>query len=227
MIHDAAFRDSSSYWERRYASGGNSGQGSYDFAAHWKAETVNALVRDYQILSVIEFGCGDGSQLALGKYPTYIGTDISPSAIRRCIDRYSADKTKSFWMLDPRFTADPLRALHADMALSMDVIFHLVEDDVREAYLRTLFGAADRLVVIYSSDGPVRGPAGAHERHRPFTPLIRERYPEWQLVSEIRSKDQADRLERGIEDEGAVHFFVFGRSGATEQPQTESASRNG
>jgi SAM-dependent methyltransferase len=210
-LEASRFRDSASYWEKRYSSGGNSGQGSYDYASRWKAQTVNALVRKYQIRSVIEFGCGDGQQLSLGDYPSYIGTDISQSAVGRCILRFAGDNTKSFLVLDPRFIADPLRVIHADMSLSLDVLFHLVEDEARNTYLRSLFRAADRLVVIYSSNGPIQLPTGAHERHREFTSWVRENCPAWQLIEEIRSDEQAERLRTGVEDAAAVHFFVYSK----------------
>jgi hypothetical protein len=210
-LEAARFRDSASYWEERYAAGGNSGPGSYDHASLWKAQTVNALVKKYRIGSVIEFGCGDGHQLSLGEYPSYIGTDISASAVRRCILKFAGDDTKSFMALDPASIADPLRVLHADMALSLDVLFHLVEDRARNDYLRSLFRAADRLVVIYSSNGPIQLPTGPHERHRKFTTWVRENCPAWELVEEIRSDEQIERLRTRVEDAGAVHFFVYSK----------------
>ena len=40
----------------------------------------------------------------------------------------------------------------ADMAISLDVLFHLVEDEIFERYIRNLFSSAQRFVVIYSSN---------------------------------------------------------------------------
>ena len=40
----------------------------------------------------------------------------------------------------------------ADLSLSLDVIYHLVEDDVFEYYMRTLFEASNGYVIIYASD---------------------------------------------------------------------------
>lgn len=39
----------------------------------------NDFVRARGIDSVIEFGCGDGAQLALAEYPAYGGIDVSPA----------------------------------------------------------------------------------------------------------------------------------------------------
>lgn len=40
----------------------------------------------------------------------------------------------------------------ADLSLSLDVIYHLVEDEVFETYINTLFKSARRYVIIYSSN---------------------------------------------------------------------------
>ena len=71
------------YWELNYEQGGNSGPGSGDLG-QGKAEFLNDFVRDCNVESVIEFGCGDGHQLSLAKYPHYVGLDVSRAAIRMC-----------------------------------------------------------------------------------------------------------------------------------------------
>ena len=53
------------YWNNRYKNKGNSGKGSYDELAYFKAETINTLLIENNINSVIEFGCGDGNNLKL------------------------------------------------------------------------------------------------------------------------------------------------------------------
>jgi hypothetical protein len=209
--HNLKFRTSGEYWESRYAAGGNSGAGSYGRLALWKAEVLNRMVRENEVSSIIEFGCGDGAQLSLATYPSYIGIDVAPSAVRLCIDRFRGDSSKSFFAIDPRAMADPLGVLRADMALSLDVLYHLVEDDVRDTYLTRLFQAATRYVVIYSSDGPAPTHS-AHERHRPFTPWIAANAQEWRLIKQIRnpyhmSTSRDDQLLTSPAD-----FFVYARN---------------
>ena len=63
------FISSSEYWDQRYRTGGNSGAGSYNRLAQFKASFLNTFVNTYQIASVIEYGCGDGAQLKLARYP--------------------------------------------------------------------------------------------------------------------------------------------------------------
>ena len=58
------FSNSVEWWERRYSSGGTSGEGSYGRLAEFKAEIVNKFVKENGIDSVVEFGCGDGKQLS-------------------------------------------------------------------------------------------------------------------------------------------------------------------
>lgn len=208
--HNLTFRTSGDYWESHYAAGGNSGAGSYGRLAQWKADILNELVREQGIASVIEFGCGDGAQLARAAYPTYVGVDVAPSAVRLCIERFQGDATKSFFAIDPRAMVDPLGRLRAEMALSLDVLYHLVEDEVRDAYLTRLFQAATRYVVIYSSDGPAPT-VSAHERHRPFTPWVEANSPDWRLVERIPNPYPMRTARDDHHVTSPADFFVYHR----------------
>ena len=159
-----AFSDSGDYWDRRYAAGGDSGCGSYGKSARFKADVLNRFVSEHDVRSVIEFGCGDGNQLSLARYPAYLGLDVSASAVSLCRKRFAGDETKEFALIGE------LAGRVADLTLSLDVIYHLVEDDVFEAHMRTLFAAAERFVIIFSTDVDDRSPLDrAHVRHRRFT----------------------------------------------------------
>lgn len=177
------FPGTAAYWERRYAAGGNSGVGSYDRFAEFKARVLNEFVAKRGVKSVIEFGCGDGNQLSLAKYPTYLGFDISATAVSRCQAMFSSDSDKSF-----RLISD-YRGECADLALSLDVIYHLVEDDLFEGYMHTLFAAADRYVIIYASDtDDNRGYEGTYIRHRLFTRWIKQSLPTWTLAEHVPNR---------------------------------------
>ena len=93
-----SFGSSSRYWENNYVRGGTSGNGSYGAFAQAKAEFLNTFVRRHDIKVVIEFGCGDGNQLALAEYPRYIGLDVSRAAIALCKRRFADDLAKSFFV---------------------------------------------------------------------------------------------------------------------------------
>jgi SAM-dependent methyltransferase len=174
------FRGSAQYWERNYACGGTSGPGSYGALAEGKAAFLNAFVDERGVGSVIEFGCGDGHQLSLARYPRYVGVDVSRTAIGLCRRQFAHDGTKSFFLYDDACFVDRAGLFTAELALSLDVIYHLTEDAVFEAYMQHLFAAAGRFVIVYATNAEMGGTA-PHVRHRRFTDWVDARCPEWQL----------------------------------------------
>jgi hypothetical protein len=166
------------YWETRYQRGETSGFGSYGRLAAFKAGVLNEIVVERSVETVLELGCGDGAQLSIATYPSYLGVDVSSAAVSICRRKFSGDGTKSFMTL-PEFRQ--IRPT-ADLAMSLDVIYHLVEDEVFDGHLRDLFGAAKRLVAIYSSNSDRIGDPAPHVRHREFTQWIARHAPEWQLA---------------------------------------------
>jgi len=205
------FPGSRRYWEGRYGRGGNSGDGSYGEFAEFKAEVVNSFVRDNRVKSVIEYGCGDGNQLSIAQYPSYIGLDVSKTAIQICKDRFKDDPTKSFFLYDPDVSGDQAGELVADLALSLDVIYHLVEDTVYDLYMTHLFNAARRFVVVYSSNQD-SGKTAAHVRHRCFCDWVSERATGWTLRQKIDNKFPFDPKQP--EGTYLADFYVFEKAGA-------------
>lgn len=171
---------SAQYWERRYARGGNSGKGSYGDLAAFKAGFLNGFVTQHGIATLIEFGCGDGAQLARAQYPRYLGFDVSDTALQWCRSMFAGDPRKTF-----RRAAD-YAGEQADVALSLDVIFHLLEDHTFEVYMRRLFFAAERFVVIYSSDFEQPASRNAkHVRHRSFSAWAASNAPDFEETARL------------------------------------------
>jgi len=172
------FQSSETYWEQRYAKGSNSGAGSFGKFAEFKADVINSFIEEHSVRSVIEFGCGDGAQLKLANYPNYIGFDISETAIALCQEKFAFDATKEF-LLMKEYNGE-----RADLTLSLDVIYHLVEDDVFENYMEILFDASDRYAIVYSSDSDINNLfRGAHVRNRKFSNWISKNRSNWKLLS--------------------------------------------
>jgi hypothetical protein len=171
---------SSRYWEQRYVLGGNSGAGSYGRLAKFKADTINKIVDDHGIQSIVEFGSGDGAQLELARYPAYTGIDVSANAVQRCQARFKNDPSKRF-LLASSPEADKA---HAELALSLDVIYHLVEDATYDQYMTRLVVAAEKFVCIYSSNVAKVSPA-THVRHRVFMDWMRTKAPIWKLILKV------------------------------------------
>jgi cyclopropane fatty-acyl-phospholipid synthase-like methyltransferase len=167
----------SEYWEDRYKNGGNSGLGSHDLEAiNFKANYINNLIIENDIKTLIEFGCGDGNQLKLLKgYVKYFGTDISKTIINKCSEMFNGDTSKVF-----EHDLNKLLNIKYDLSISLDVIYHLVEDNVFDNYMNNLFNASN-LVSIYSTNS--NSPSSVkHIKHRNLTEYINNTYPSYKLI---------------------------------------------
>lgn len=150
------------------------------------------MIEREAIRSVIDWGCGDGGQLALVRLPAaYVGVDISRTAVAKCRTLFPSRRFAVVTLED-----DPPKYCRGELGLSMDVIFHLVKDHDFKVYLRRLFSNAERFVCIYGTD--YDEPQRAHMRHRHFTPYVGRYYPGWQLC---------DRPSK----ETGTGFFLYAR----------------
>lgn len=199
------FKGSSDYWNKRYKLGGDSGLGSGGEAAAYKAGVINRFVVDYGIRTVVEFGCGDGRQLLLSAYESYLGLDISDNALDRCRELFPGDPSKRFLSMQ-QYAGE-----QADLSMSLDVLFHLVEDRIYFDYLGKLFAAGRRYVVVYStsSDQPVQ--SLPHVRHRAVEQDIAMHFPTFERLSAYESS-----LPQPVEFSvgGSTRFLLYSRKPA-------------
>jgi SAM-dependent methyltransferase len=184
------FPGSAAHWERHYEHGGNSGPGSYGESASYKAHVINQFIRERDIRSIVEFGCGDGNQLAAIDVEQYTGLDVSKNAIQRCIERHGGSPKRSFMWYDQNYFHNPQQIVSADCAVSLDVVFHLIEDDVFARYIANLFSCGRRFVIIYGLDqnDPPRGHVSV--RYRKYSDYIAEN------VRDFRIADHAPRTDK-------------------------------
>ncbi len=168
--------DVAGYWNERYRKGWSSGVGSEGNNARIKAGIVNRWIAENAIKSVVDWGCGDGTTLShLEGFDHYTGVDVSEVILRTNAAKFPG---LSFVRLDPR------NYLRADMALSMDVLFHQIEDDEFHRHLDQLFSSARKAVVIGSTDDD-RGRTAKHVMRRAFTPVVAYRFPQWRLHKQV------------------------------------------
>lgn len=168
---------SADYWENRYRSGGNSGQGSYGEYCSFKSEVINGFLSKNDIQSTIEFGCGDGNQLSNISYNRYIGFDVSETIIKTCRIKFGNKENYEFT------TSISSLPLKSDLTLSLDVIYHLIEDNVYGDYLTNLFNKSAKHVIIYSSNFEKQG--HPHVKHREFLKDVFARFPEFKHYDTI------------------------------------------
>jgi len=150
------------YWNERYANGGDSGRGSYNEHYTFKTNIINNIIDKYNIKKIIDFGCGDGNQISDLKISNYLGLDISNESIKLCTDKYVNDITKSFKVYDDESVLEK-----CDLTMSLDVIYHIFEDDLFEKYMNDLIRYSNDYILIYSSNfDDVNWTQ--HVRHRQF-----------------------------------------------------------
>jgi len=196
------FRSSPAYWDERYRHGGNSGVGSYGRLAHFKAETINRFVEGQRVASVAEFGCGDGAQLELANYPRYTGFDVSSHIVAHCRQKFAHDSSKDFDDL----SGSLCETIQADLAMSLDVIYHLVEDSTYDRYMRRLARAGERFLCIYSSNVSLPGHV-PHIRHRCFSDWLEAHAPQWRLMGKIRNAYPHDPADPDQTSWADFYFF--------------------
>jgi SAM-dependent methyltransferase len=177
-------RSSAGYWDARYKLGLTSGSGSEGVLVTYKAGVLNEFVASRGVESVLELGCGDGQQLAHANYPRYLGLDVSPRAIELCEQRFAGTAGRSFLWYDPAHSHRLGEFVRADLGMSLDVIYHLVEDAVYDRYLDDLFSLSRRHVIVYSSN-KADGGSLRHVRHRPFVADVAARFPEFRLTQHL------------------------------------------
>lgn len=195
---------SEDYWNQRYESGGNSGSGSYNRLAEYKASVLNEFVENEKIDLVLEWGCGDGNQLNLAKYKRYVGYDVSEKAIEICKEKFANDKTKQFICCG---NAQFHNEIKGELVLSLDVIYHLVEDDVFEQYMERLFESSNKYVCIYASN--FNEQTVMHVKHRKFTDWIEHNVGDrWKLEKMIKN---IYPYEKTNPDNTSVSDFYFYR----------------
>ncbi len=207
-LHEPDFNlKSGEFWNNHYERGGNSGTGSYNRLSEFKANIINDFIVSKKIDTTIELGCGDGNQLSLIHYNSYTGVDVSDHIIKQNRKRFSENKDFNFYCslierecyINEKF----------DLSISMDVIFHLLEDDVYEKYMYDLFTISKKYVIIYSSNHEEYTPWPEY-RHRNFFYFIQRNIKGWELLQFIPNK-YPYIIGREAETSSA-DFYIFTKS---------------
>lgn len=194
--------DVGGYWDGRYKEGGTSGRGSYGRLAQFKAEVINQFIKKLKPSSIIEVGCGDGNQLKLmDKVERYVGLDISSTAVEMCRKEFSGVSGYSFETIQNYPEGERF-----DFVMSLDVIFHLVTDDVFDAYMRRLMSHTSRYLLVYSSNFD-RQPKDVHVRHRRFQSWLEQNAPNMKLVQHIPNR--YPRLPFLRKERSDSSFYLF------------------
>ena len=187
------------YWENRYHTGGTSGEGSYGKNCIDKTSYINQTIDKYNIQTINDLGHGDGNQIAnINIRSSYTGYDVSSSARYTCISKYKDNAAYTFIDSLTRFNK-------ADLVMSLDVIYHIIEFSVWSQYMIDLFSLSD-LILIYSPDKESKG--DAHYHSRKFTPYIADHFPQYNLIA--TTKDLSKDLSK--DSSKTAKFYLYGNS---------------
>jgi hypothetical protein len=177
--------NSKEYWENRYMSGSDSGIGSKGILAKYKAYIINQFVKENNIQTVCELGCGD-VQFTLYNIPEFTGYDVSSFII---------EKNKKIYK--HKFTTSIDELTSYDLTMSLDVILHLIEDEVYYQYMKDLFRLSNKYVLIYSPNkNQILG--GVHNKYREFLPDVPENF---KLLQFINNPHKGEHTQ--------ADFFIF------------------
>ncbi|OIQ35924.1 MAG: hypothetical protein BM555_03690, partial [Crocinitomix sp. MedPE-SWsnd] len=95
----------------------------------------------------------------------------------------------------------------AQLSLSLDVIYHLVEDKVFESYMTQLFNCSTSFVIIYASNEKDDGTFASHVKPRKFTDWVDENQPNFELQEKIPNKYQF--TEGDEESTSFADFYIY------------------
>jgi len=187
------------YWENRYVTGGDSGWGSHDQTiVNFKKNYINDIIQKFSIKTIVELGCGDGNQLGyFNGYEKYYGYDISHNVLTKCRLMYLNQNNKEFVN-----NIEELLVKKYDLALSLDVIYHLVEDDMYYEHMKNLFLLSD-IVCIFSTDDDVKDIPPPHLKNRKISKYINENFYNFKLMESKKFYENSDNN---------VGFFLYIKS---------------
>ncbi len=193
------FKSSKKYWEKWHINNKNK-ETKYNQISEFKIQVVNDWIHQYKIKNVIDFGCGDGSILNHISFENYLGVDVSETAIDLCQKKQKKDASIAF------ITLEKYKGAKAQMTISLDVIYYLVEDLIYKQYLTKLFDSSESYVLIYSTNVNGYNELIPHIKHRQFTDWVKKCKKDFVLINHI--KDENQNFE-GHEQANKCEFYLY------------------
>ena len=171
--------------------------------AIFKSNIINTFLRDNSIKSVIDYGVGDGNQLKLLDLDgiDYNGIDVSKYIIEKFRNELNNYNFKFSHTDEFDFSQT------ADLVLSCDVIYHLIEDDLYKEYMNNTFSMSDKYVIIYALDRDHNH--CRHVRFRKFSEYINKHLKEWKLIKHIPNKYPQLVIGRDNDTTSPSDFYIY------------------
>lgn len=196
-----------SYWDKRYEQGIGAGAGSKGRLAAFKLKAVQDIVDAYDIKSVADVGCGDGAQMRNLRVKQYRGFDVSEVAID--LATAGAKIQPPDWMYQVMSEDAVSESGIVDMAMSIDVLFHL-DETMYKRHLDMLFHLSRRYVLIYAPNHDGKGlELASHMFFREFVPTVKELFkldPVLHVENEFPPEPVKGRVKS---DTSFADFYLF------------------
>jgi len=130
-----------SYWDDHYQSGGVSGEGSIGDYREWKWKIITEYCP--VINHVIDVGCGDNSFWQGRECFDYLGIDSSNTIIiKNC-------ESRPEWKFI-NATAELTQKISAPVVFCMDMLFHIMDDQVYEKIIRNIAEYTEDYLFVYT-----------------------------------------------------------------------------
>jgi len=136
-------------------------------------------------------------ELAEFQYET-LNTFIEKHCIERVTEFCFSDSKQFFFSFKNHTEPDEHVDQTAELVLFLEDIYHLIEDDAFDTYMRRLFSAAEKYVIIYASSGEQQT---NHLKHLKLTDWVDKNKADFNLLQFIPNTSFGD-------------FYVFGSRAA-------------
>lgn len=132
------------FWKNRYLIGGNSGLGSRNDLLYFKTNFLNNFIKEKNIKSVLDFGCGDLYVANLLEVDNYTGIDI-----------FDFNRESHLNLVTCEF--DKYVGAKVDAVFCLDVLYHILKDeqDYMIRSLDNMMEHANRFLVVYAQDSRI------------------------------------------------------------------------
>lgn len=111
-----------------------------------------------------------------------LGLDISSTAVEICKKKLQNNSSYKFDVYNEQYKNNNIY----DLALSLDVIYHILDHQNYKKYMTDLFKFSKKYVIIYSNN--YNGVQCGHMHERQFTSDLDVWFPEWNLKEFIKQK---------------------------------------
>ncbi len=129
------------YWDRHYAAGGVSGEGSVGAIRQWKWDQIRSIAGEVD--DVVDVGCGDLSFWHDRLPPAYTGLDISSTIASKNRERHPE---ATFIVTN---AAVP-QVASGRIVLCMDMLFHIMDEETYRGILANLGRYSREWIFVYT-----------------------------------------------------------------------------